>query len=327
MAKFDPKLTEAMKAWLSSDHSDEKNIIHGAEMLLSANRNQGLFIRITRNPEKFLSKLEYEIRKQLNIRNEVDGMDQVEKLEKEILPDMQAAVEAAASKPDAIPAIHVEDGNGFIVARGMRPDHDRLPENIKALWEGNAERWNKMKAIFELLKTLDQPCDRFEYVKQLKEAWYKYRQDMNTYDDYVLNGGGNDNAPAEEPGKPTEEQQKEINNAQAYISKFLPVLLNMVEEAKDPEFKEMEQLETMRGRVQERVNTLVTLGVELSEERKQQLRTADITFGEAAEEPEAAAAEETAEEKTDAAEQPEPAPAAEETENSSEENAEGEGSE
>ena len=323
MAKFDPKLTEAMKAWLSSDHSDERNIIHGAEMLLSANRNQGLFIRITRNPKKFLSKLEYEIRKQLNIRNEVDGMDQVEKLEKEILPDMQAAVEAAASNPDTIPAISVEDGNGFIVARGMRPDHDRLPENIKALWNANAERWNKMKAVFELLKTMEQPCDRFEYVKQLKEAWYKYREDMNAYDDYVLNGGGNEETPAEEPGKPTEEQQKEINNAQAYISKFLPVLLTMVEDAKDPEFKEMEQLETIRGRVQERVNTLVTFGVELSEERKQQLRTADITFGEASGDQEPAASGENA----DAAEQPEPEPAAEETDKSSEENAEGKGSE
>ena len=310
-----------MQAWLRSDHSDEKNIIHGAEMLLSANRNKGLFIRISRNPKRNLAKLEYEIRKQVNIRTDGLSIEDVEKLDAEITPQISVAIDALASSPEGVPAIsepESEGGTVSIVIRGMRPDHEQLPDEIKVLWTKNAERWNKIKSVFELLKTLEQPCDRYEYLKQLKDAWYQYRKDMNAYDDYVINGDAT--GLTDGGSKLSEQDQHDVDLAQAYISKNLPVLLTLVEASKDPDFADEEKIKmmTLRNKLQERVMTLVKLGVELSDDRKQQLKEAEIVFEVSAESPS---------ESEESPSESEESPSEEVNDNSSKENAEGEGSE
>ena len=48
MANYDPKITEAMVAWLRGEHSSDESILKGAELLLRVNRNKGLFERIRR---------------------------------------------------------------------------------------------------------------------------------------------------------------------------------------------------------------------------------------------------------------------------------------
>lgn len=280
MANFDPKITEGMVAWLRSDHTDEESIRKGAELLLRVNRNRGLYERICRYPRGGLKKLEYELQKHVNIRLQGYTIQDIENLDKEVMPLVQVAVDAAdGAADDEIPVVKEsedEGDTGCVVVKGKRPDHDKLPEEIQAIWPKNAERWKKIKETYNLLLTLNAPCDRFEHLQLLKEIWYKYREDMCRYDDF---SGTMDEMVTVVKGKEiSEKDQQDIGYAQSYISRYLPVLLDLVAAAKDPEFTDQEKLEGLREKVQNRVFTLLKLGVVLSDQRKADLVSCDIAI-------------------------------------------------
>lgn len=56
-----------MQDWLNARPSD-RDFMRGATMLRSLNRNKALYNTLVRNPGKYMSKLEYELRKHLRIR-------------------------------------------------------------------------------------------------------------------------------------------------------------------------------------------------------------------------------------------------------------------
>lgn len=280
MANFDPKITEGMVAWLRGDHSSGESIKKGAELLLRVNRNRGLYERICRNPKAGVKKLEHEISKHLNYRLQGYTIQDIENLDKEIVPQVKVAIDAAGGAADGeVPVVQEpeDDGDtGCVIVKGIRPDHDSLPEDIKAIWPANAERWKKIKETFNLLLSLNAPCDRFEHLQLLRETWYKYKSEMCRYDDFKADGA----AEHLEPEKPvlSEKDQQDIDYAQSYISRNLPVLMDLVAAAKDPEFTDQEKLEGLREKIQNRVFTLLKLGVVLSDQRKADLVSCDITI-------------------------------------------------
>lgn len=280
MANYDLKITEGMVAWLRSDHTDDESIRKGAELLLRVNRNKGLYERILRYPKGGLKKLEYELRKHVNIRLQGYSFEDIQALDKELIPQVQVAIEAAEGKPDGeIPVIReakYEGDTGCVFTTGKRPDHDKLPVEIQAIWPQNAERWKKIKETYNLLLTLNAPCDRFEHLQLLKDAWYKYRSEMCRYDDF--RGTMDELVTLTKDNLLTEEEQKNVDLAQSYISRNLPVLKDLVLEAREPEFDSTEKLEDLRAKIQERVNTLLQLGVVLSEQRKADLQSCDISI-------------------------------------------------
>ena len=281
MAKLDQKFTEELVAWLRSEHTDDESIRKGAMLLLRVNRNQGLYQRICRQPQRGLAKLEYEIRKHVNYRLEGYTIEDIENLDREITPVVKVAVDAVEENGDESLQPHVQevDGDygesGTVVVSGKRPDHDSLPDDIKTLWDKNAERWKKIKEAYNLLLSLDAPCDRFEHLKLLKETWYKYREDMCRYDDFKA-----ENADEDGDKKPeiSEEDKKAIDVDQAYISRNLPVLMGLVMESREPDFANEEKLEGLRAKIQERVFALLKHGVVLSENRKADLVKCDISL-------------------------------------------------
>ena len=278
MGKIDPRITAAMVAWLQEESHDEESIQKGAELLLRVNRNQGLYQRIIRNPLRSLSKLEYEIKKHVNIRQQGFSVDDIVKMEEEVMPQIHAA--AFVQLPENTESLPLAGDNvgQTAIIKGKRPDHDRLPAEIQAIWPENAERWKKIKATFELCKQLDQPCDRFEHVKMLKEAWYKYKERMAEYDDFVLKEEPEKPEEKPEDKKVSEDKQKDIDYAQSFISKNLPVLMGLVKESQEPDFSEEDaaKLEEKRAFIQNRVNILLQNGVNLSEQRKADLIACDI---------------------------------------------------
>lgn len=282
MAKYDPKVTEGMVAWLRSDHTDDESIRRGAELLLRVNRNKGLFERICRYPKGGLKKLEYEIKKHVNIRLQGYSFEDIQELDKEVTPQVQVAVDAADGKPDGeIPVIReakAEGDTGCVIVTGKRPDHDQLPEDIQAIWPENAERWKKIKETYNLLLTLNAPCDRFEHLQLLKETWYKYREQMCRYDEFKADG----NVISDGNGKPerSEQEQQMVDYAQSYLSRYLPQLLELADAAKEPDFSEDQKtrLEDLRVKIQDRVNILLKAGVILSDDRKADLTKCDIRF-------------------------------------------------
>lgn len=280
---IDPKFTEEIARWLDSEHTSKKQIEAGAMLLLKLNRDQGMFQRIMRRPDREVKFLEYKLRRFLRLRQDGQTIRDVISLDKEITPEIAAAVMSNSEESDVDklpvvdPAIHDGD-TGCVVHKGMRPDHDKLPENIKAIWPANAERWKKIKEAFEACKSLTEPCDRYEYLKVLKETWYKYKQEMARYDDYRLTDDKGSDGTTEQTPTLTPEQEKELGNADSYISKNLPQMQQLVAAAKEEDFNEAQkkQLESLRGRIQQRVDVLLKYGRTLTDERREQLLQCDI---------------------------------------------------
>lgn len=256
-------------------------------LLLQLNRDNAMYQRIMRRKKHEMPFLEYKLRRFLQMRQDGQTIKDVVKLDGEIIPQLQAVVEkepipvenGAELLPVEQPA-EKDSGNSMYVRKGIRPDHDRLPEKIQELWLKNAERWKKIKQAFETLKTLTEPCDRYEHLKVLKETWYKYKEDMARYDDYRLTDDSTASVPGASPSGAilTPEQEKELANADSYISKNLPQLQQLVAAAKEEEFNEEKKkaLESLRQRIQQRVDVLLKCGRTLTDGRREQLTACDI---------------------------------------------------
>ena len=252
------ELANAALAWLESDHSSVENVREGIELLRKIYPQRiGMLNTLMRRPERprTLEKVEYELRKHTKyLVDELDLAD-VNQMNAEIMPQIQEAVNVE-SKPDH---------------RGIREDHDQLPENIKALWTDAAELWKKIKTVFETCKSINQACDRYEYLKVLKDSWYTYRDMMKQYDAYVISG---DEKAQEETGSgQLTVEPKEIINARSYISKNLPKLASLHESA-EPE--DVPLYDTMKEKIQKRVDLLIEAKIPLSEDLKAKLCSAGI---------------------------------------------------
>ena len=284
---IDPKFTEQIARWLDSEHTSREQIEAGAMLLLRLNRDNSMYQRIMHRPERMLSFLEYKLRRFLQIRKDGQTIRDVIKLDNEITHHLQAIIESepipveggAELLPVEQPA-EKDGGNEMYIRKGIRPDHDQLPDNIKAIWPANAERWKKIKEAFETCKSLTEPCDRYEYLKVLKDTWYKYKQEMARYDDYRLtdDGGTEGDGAADQTQTLTPEQEKELGNADSYISKNMPQMQQLVAAAKEEDFNEEQkkQLESLRKRIQQRVDVLLKYGRTLTDERREQLLLCDI---------------------------------------------------
>lgn len=180
MANLDPKLTREMQDWLNARPAD-RDFMRGAAMLRSLNRNKALYNTLVRNPGKYMSKLEYELRKHLRIRLHNMSVADVVHMEAEVMPRVASTVATppTISSDDELPEAHT--------ARGRRADHDSLPPEIQALWDGNATRYRKIVLLFNELKAMadQEPCDRFEKLQMLDELDKQYRHALEQYDGYL----------------------------------------------------------------------------------------------------------------------------------------------
>ena len=282
---IDPKFTEKIARWLQGDHKSDEKIQEGAMLLLQLNNDRSMYQRIIRRPQRELSFLEYKLRRFLQLRQDGHTIKDVVKIDRDITTEIEPLLSAEVTSSDAdmlpVPQPPEKDGgNDMYIRKGIRPDHDRLPDNIKALWAKNAERWKKIKEAFETCKGLTEPCDRYEYLKVLKETWYKYKEDMARYDEFRLTAdeGANGDGDTDQTPALTPEQEKELKNADSYISKNLPQLQQLVAAAKEEEFNDEQKkaLENLRQRIQQRVDVLLKCGRTLTDERREQLISCDI---------------------------------------------------
>lgn len=239
---MDHNFTEKIRAWLDKSIS-ERSIEEGATMLLQLNRNRVLHQNVIRRGAKMMPKLEYELRKHLRIRDDGKTLHDVVVMEKQVVP----AVEQLLVKPAAEHA-------------GKRADHDELPEEIQKLWDGNFERYTKIKALFEELKAMEkmQPCDRYEKLKLLDEAEKAYREALSAYDSYVKE----DNFPIKTEEHPVDpaELATQIGNARKYISEGKGKLKKLIDEGNEA------KAATLREKIVERVRTIQQAGAPISDD-------------------------------------------------------------
>lgn len=209
----DEKFTKQIQEWLSTPDSD-KDIPLGASLLYRMNRNRILYTNILARPQKLLSKLKYELNKHLKYRLDKKTVDDVVKMNRTVISEAEDII-----KNTPVIDAEKEAPQDASVAKGKREDHDSLPNGIKQLWDDNIEIFYKIKQLFETLKTMEskQPCDRYEYLKQLDELDKKYRANMYAYDSY----SASDSIPAhvDDPDdKDPADLVKKINAARKYLS-------------------------------------------------------------------------------------------------------------
>ena len=218
---MDNNFTQKMQDWLNQP-AHERDIVAGATMLLQLNHNRVLYTNIVRRPERFADKVEYELRKHLKIR--LDGLTvaDVVKMEREVMPRVEQTLKDAL-----VISTDAELPQGTI-ARGKRLDHDRLPAEIQALWDGNIENYHKVRDLHHRLKEMEAapPCDRYEYLKLLDEADRKYRENLAKYDGFVIGQEpatvvADNTADAQAP----EKDKARINAARKSISKWKAALV------------------------------------------------------------------------------------------------------
>lgn len=251
---MDHKFTEKIRTWLNTP-VNERSIEEGATMLLQLNRNRILHQNIIRRGVRMMPKLEYELKKHLRIRDDGKTLHEVVTMEKVMMP----AVEQLVTKPEAEHA-------------GKRADHDELPEEVQQLWDGNFERYTKIKALFEELKAMEkmQPCDRYEKLKLLDEAEKAYREALSAYDSYVKE----DNFPTKTEEQPVDpaELATQIGNARKYISEGKGKLKKLIDEGNEA------KAATLREKIVERVRTIQQAGAPISDDTLAELSELGINL-------------------------------------------------
>lgn len=257
-----------------SERTNE-DIISGATLLLQLNRNRQLFQTVLTNPKRFESTVVYELKKFVPIRQRGQTLEDVQRQTKELLGELQAAVE---SEPEDN-VDKADEEQDLPLHKGKRADHDQLPDNIKAIWEQNAERWKKIKALYYTCQDIQEPCDRAESLNTLKETWYKYKSEFTRYDNFVVGNNeaiGDEDSPAD--------SAKTVTNARSYLSKMVKddKLLNMkkMSLAEGADEKAIENYRVSLQNTQDRVQMLLDKGEIIGEDLRAKLTDAGVVFPE-----------------------------------------------
>ncbi len=173
---MDNKLTAEIQQWLNTP-ADKRDIQAGALMMLKLNHNRILFQNAMRRPDKFASKIEYELNKFLKMRLNSITVEEVAELEKEVEAIVVPLIEKANF-----------DENGEPQFEGKRADHDELPDEIKAIYVEQATIMHEMRDLHAKLRLKStpeyKPCDRYQDVDLLKHTAKKYLANWETYDHY-----------------------------------------------------------------------------------------------------------------------------------------------
>ena len=293
-----------IEKWLAKETHSEEELAEGAMMVLQCNRNRAMYNTITRRLRHFEEKIAYELRKHLSYMADGLNLDEGKEMEAKVLPAIGKAIDETERTADEVakamgevpqdsilpsPAYDAEDGKqtDAIVARGKRTDHDSLPEEIKDIWEKNAERYKKIKQAHETCKTLTAACDRYEYTKAIAELWADYKKDFDTYDHYVddkdrvTEKTGTDAIP-----ELTAMDMQAIKLARAYMAKNMPRLEKLVKASKKEGFTDdqRKELEEWRTRIQERADIIVRTRQVITDEYRARLTKAGIELGTASDE-------------------------------------------
>jgi hypothetical protein len=263
---MDDKLTRAIQDYLDANPGD-RDLIAGATLMLKLNHNKILFQNVLRKPAAFAGKIEYELKKYQKMRIDEKTADDVIKLDAIVTPEAQVLLsEALVISSDDDTSVEAK------VAKGIRADHDLLPANVQALWEDSKSVYFKIKELYNQLKTMNNApaCDRYEYLKQLKELDEKYRDNMKLYDGYDANvPQPYDGDDFEDAVTDPAEVAKKVSAARKYLS------VNKVKLA-DLKNSDKSAYSALLAKVQERYDYLIGTGNVVDEAQTSELASLGI---------------------------------------------------
>lgn len=174
----DPKFTQLIQDWLNT-HEDERDYSVGALYLLKLSGNQIMYRNlVARNTAQTREYIEYQLQKYLNFRLAALTHAEVEEMSAQVETIIAEHIPLAA-EADSAPA------------RGKREDHDRLPDNIKALYVENLSLLQKMRELHLQLRKLsleNSTCpdsERYPFLKELIRLDKKLHSNWEQYDHYI----------------------------------------------------------------------------------------------------------------------------------------------
>jgi hypothetical protein len=233
-----------------------------ALLLLQLNRNRILYQNIIRRKDK--AKLRYELQKMYNFRIKDEAVEETKR--------MEAKVEAIVKQ--TFPEEEKKSGEQ---TKGKRPDHEDLPDEIKAKYLESQNIYPRMRKLHEQLKLLAgaKPCDRYEFLKELIALDRNLRENWKVYDAYVapsatplaqpaIQDTPEDGPESIPPPKENPDFNK-INAARKYLSDNKAKLSELRSQGEDLKF------EALLTKVQERIDFLLASGAGISDEQLNEL--------------------------------------------------------
>ena len=178
---MDQNFTDNLQAWLNKPR-EERDWDEGALMLLQLSGNKVMYRNLSINPEGKAEFIEGKLQQYLDFR--------LAELTHEQVKEMQHSV-------DEIVKSHTEFKSDNNEAKdfkaGKRADHDKLPEEIQALYVENLDLVHRMRELHLKLRTMsttDSTCadsDRYPFLKEFIKLDKKLHDNWNVYDHYVAN--------------------------------------------------------------------------------------------------------------------------------------------
>lgn len=177
---MDHKFTEQIKQWLEKPE-DERDYSVGALYLLKLSGNQIMYKNIIAQIDRRHDFVEYQLQKYYNFRVQALTHAQVE--------EMAAQVETIVAEHISLAATADEQPQ-----KGKRPDHDTLPDEIKAKYVENLSLLQRMRELHLRLRSLsleNATCpdsERYPFLKELISLDKKLHANWEAYDHYVAPG-------------------------------------------------------------------------------------------------------------------------------------------
>lgn len=169
--------TDKLKIWLDTP-DEKKDWAKGALMLLQITGNQIMYRNISVNPKGKAQFIKGKLQAHLNFRLAKITHQQVEEMQKKVEVIVKETV-----KPDK----EFEDFKA-----GKRSDHDKLPEEIQALYVENLDIVHRMRETHMQLRNLSKQkltcpdSERFPFLKDLINMDKKLHENWDRYDHYVV---------------------------------------------------------------------------------------------------------------------------------------------
>ena len=201
------KLTERLQDFLDTPRED-RDWNEGAILLLQLTNNTIMYRNLSINPKGKAEFIEGKLRAFLKSRREIEAHDEVIILQEQVNAIIENRTEFK------------EDNEAKEFKAGKRADHDRLPEDIQALYVENLDLVHRMRELHLRLRLLSDStkqvpaAERKPLLDEFINLDKKLHANWDTYDHYVTKAETAENTQIEEqpkeasPSKPKSKPKK-----------------------------------------------------------------------------------------------------------------------
>lgn len=201
------KLTERLQDFLDTPR-EERDWNEGAILLLQLTNNTIMYRNLSINPKGKAEFIEGKLRAFLKSRREVEAHDEVIILQEQVNAIIENRTEFK------------EDNEAKEFKAGKRADHDRLPEDIQALYVENLDLVHRMRELHLRLRLLSDStkqvpaAERKPLLDEFINLDKKLHANWDTYDHFVTKAETAENTKIEEqpkeasPSKPKSKPKK-----------------------------------------------------------------------------------------------------------------------